>query len=48
MVDIQLQIQNIINIADAANNQLVNIETTLLKQEKLIEHKLVETFTVYS
>ena len=31
MVDLQLQIQNIIKLADVANNQLANIETILLQ-----------------
>jgi len=34
MVDIQLQIQNIIKLADATNNQLADIETTLLQMEE--------------
>jgi len=31
MADIQLQIQNIIKLADTANNQLADIETILLQ-----------------
>ena len=31
IADLQLQIQNIINLADTANNQLANIEIILLQ-----------------
>ena len=34
MADIQLQLQNIIKLSDIANNQLVDIETTLLQTSK--------------
>ena len=34
MADIQLQIQNIIKLADTANNQLADIKTTLLQTEE--------------
>jgi len=34
MADIQLQIQNIIKLADTENNQLVDIETTLLQTKE--------------
>jgi len=35
MVDLQLQIQNIIKLADAANNQLADIETISLQTKKI-------------
>ena len=34
MADLQLQIQNLIKLADIANNQLAYIETILLQTEK--------------
>lgn len=34
IADIQLQLQNIIKLADTKNNQLVDIETTLLQASK--------------
>jgi len=46
MVDIQLQIQNIIKLADAINNQLADIETTLLQIEET--HKTQISGDIYS
>jgi len=40
MTDIQLQIQNIIKLADTANNQLADIKTTLLQIEKTYKTKI--------
>jgi len=34
IVDIQLQLQNIVKLANAANNQLTDIKTTLLQASK--------------
>jgi len=34
MADIQLQVQNIVKLADTANNQLAKIETILLQTEE--------------
>ena len=44
MVDIQLQIQNLVKLANAANNKLADIETT---PGKHIRHRLEKTYTVY-
>jgi len=35
-----LQIQNIIKLADTANNQLANIETTLLQTEEIYKTQI--------
>ena len=40
IADIQLQIQNIIKLADTANNQLANIETTLLQTEEIYKTQI--------
>jgi len=34
MADIQLQVQNIVKLADTANNQLAKIETILLQTKE--------------
>ena len=35
MTDIQLQIQNLVKLADVANTQLADIETVLLQSRKI-------------
>ena len=42
IADIQLQIQNIIKLADTANNQLANIETTLLQTREIYKTQIGE------
>ena len=42
IADIQLQIQNIIKLADTANNQLANIETTLLQTGEIYKTQIGE------
>jgi len=38
ITDIQLQIQDLVKLADIVNNQLADIETTLLQTEEI--HKI--------
>jgi len=40
MVDLQLQIQNFIKIADVVNNQLADIETVLLQTEETYKEQV--------
>jgi len=40
MADIQLQIENIIKLADTANNQLADIKTTLLQTKETYKTKI--------
>ena len=42
IADIQLQLQNIIKLADTKNNQLVDIETTLLQASKYYKIQIGE------
>ena len=46
MADLQLQIQNIIKLANAVNNQLANIKTILFQIEKT--HKIQISRDIYS
>ena len=46
MADIQLQIQNIIKLADTANNQLADIETILLQTRET--HRVQISRDIYS
>ena len=46
MADLQLQIQNIIKLADTVNNQLANIKTILFQTEKT--HKIQISRDIYS
>ena len=46
MANIQLQIQNIIKLADVANNQLADIKTTLLQTEEI--YKIQISRYIYS
>ena len=46
MADLQLQIQNIVKLADAANNQLVDIRTILLQTRET--HKIQISRDIYS
>ena len=46
MTDIQLQIQNIIKLADTANNQLADIETILLQTRET--HRVQISRDIYS
>jgi len=46
MVDKQLQLQNTVKLADAMNNQLEDIETTLLQASK--DHKTQIGGNIYS
>ena len=40
MADIQLQIQNFVKLADAANNQLTDIKTVILQTRKTYRKKI--------
>ena len=40
MANIQLQIQNIIKLADVANNQLADIKTILLQTEEIYKMQI--------
>jgi len=42
IADIQLQLQNIIKLADTKNNQLVDIETNLLQASKYYKIQIGE------
>jgi len=42
MADIQLQIHNLVKLADITNNQLADIETTLLQIEKTYKTQIGE------